>query len=447
MLSRHDNELLTRTGPGTPMGDVLRQYWQPVLFSSELLEPNGSPLRVRHLGEDLVAFRDTGGQIGLVGAHCPHRGASLFFGRNEEGGLRCVYHGWKYDVSGQCVDMPNEPAESNFKHKIRHTAYPCVERNGIIWTYMGPEAAPPPLPEFEWNLLPADQVHYSKRVATNNWVQALEGEIDSSHAPFLHSRVNPEENVNAASVLARQSRGPYYRLHDKHPRFETIDTEYGVAIAAQRNAEEDSFYYRVNQFLMPFYTYVPPYGPNPTYTGHAWMPMDDGQAIILCFSWNPARPLGEQERQAMRYGVDGRPGLHPALDQFLPPSSRPAGAWWPQQNKQNDLWHNSEAQQEWFSGIPGIWPQDSGCQESMGPIYDRSKEHLGVADTGIIMMRRRLLRAARALRERAETPAGAKTPAAFRVRSVSMVLPRELSWLDAFRERVEARHGVNQDAP
>src|SRR5437870_4092419 len=138
MLSVEDNELLTRVGPGTAGGEVIRHYWIPVLLSSELHGPDSAPLRVRLLGEDLIAFRTTSGEVGLVGNNCPHRGASLFFGRNEEEGLRCVYHGWKFDVTGVCVDMPNEPPESNFKHKIQHKAYPCRERNGVVWTYMGP---------------------------------------------------------------------------------------------------------------------------------------------------------------------------------------------------------------------------------------------------------------------------------------------------------------------
>src|SRR5438105_1749767 len=154
MLSTEDNELLCRVGPGTPMGNLIRRYWIPACLSSELPNPDSDPLRVRLLGENLIAFRDSNGQVGLLGNHCPHRGASLFFGRNEEAGLRCVYHGWKFDVTGQCVDMPNEPAESNFKHKIQALAYPCQERGGVIWTYMGPRSAPPPLPDLEPNMLP-----------------------------------------------------------------------------------------------------------------------------------------------------------------------------------------------------------------------------------------------------------------------------------------------------
>ena len=150
MLSTQDNETLCRVGPGTPMGDLMRQYWMPVMLSSELPEPDGDPLRVRLLSEDLVMFRATDGRVGLFAENCSHRGASLFFGRNEKGGLRCVYHGWMYDVTGRCVDMPSEPPESNFRDKVRQRAYPCQEHGGMIWTYMGPRAEPPPMPQLEW---------------------------------------------------------------------------------------------------------------------------------------------------------------------------------------------------------------------------------------------------------------------------------------------------------
>src|SRR4051812_4507368 len=179
MLSKENNETLSRVGPGTPMGALLRRYWLPLLLSSELPEGDGAPLRVKHLSETLIAFRDTDGQVGLVAENCPHRGASLFFGRNEEAGLRCVYHGWKFDSSGSCVDMPNEPPESNFKHKVKVTAYPCRERNGIIWAYLGPVGDEPPLPEIEWAVLPESQRYISKRVQECSWVQGFEGGIDS----------------------------------------------------------------------------------------------------------------------------------------------------------------------------------------------------------------------------------------------------------------------------
>src|SRR6476469_262318 len=153
MLTADDNDLVTRIGPGTAGGDVIRSYWLPVLLSNEI-QPDGPPLRIRLMGEDLIAFRATSGSVGMVQNACPHRGASLFFGRNEEDGLRCVYHGWKFDVDGSCTDMPSEPTESNFKTKVRARAYPCRERNGVIWTYMGTQTPAPELPAFEWNTVP-----------------------------------------------------------------------------------------------------------------------------------------------------------------------------------------------------------------------------------------------------------------------------------------------------
>src|ERR687896_1709338 len=179
MLSQEDNETLTRVGPGTPMGNLLRRYWLPALLSTELPEADCPPVRVRLLGEDLVAFRDSAGKPGLFVQACPHRGASLFFGRNEEAGLRCVYHGWKFDVTGACVDMPSEPAESNFKSKVRIKAYPGREHAGIIWIYMGPPEKQPPLPEYEFTRLephPDDKIF--KWVQESNYAQGLEGNID-----------------------------------------------------------------------------------------------------------------------------------------------------------------------------------------------------------------------------------------------------------------------------
>ena len=186
MLSAQDNELLCRIGPGTPMGHLMRQYWMPGLKSDELPAPDSPPLRLRLLGENLIAFRDTSGRVGVVQNACPHRGASLFFGRNEEDGLRCVYHGWKFDVSGACIDMPSEPAESNFKAKVRATAYATQERGGMVWVYMGPRDIPPELPQLEQNMLPVGEASIRAIQRECNWMQALEGDIDTTHLGFLH---------------------------------------------------------------------------------------------------------------------------------------------------------------------------------------------------------------------------------------------------------------------
>src|SRR5687768_15210933 len=186
MLGAADNQLMCRVGPETPMGKFMREYWIPALMPEEVPVPDGPPVRLRLLNENLIAFRSTSGAVGVIQNSCPHRGASLFFGRNEEEGLRCVYHGWKFDVTGACVDMPSEPAESNFKNKVRTVAYPCVERSGIVWTYMGARSTPPPLPDLEANMLPDGEYAIGKTLRECNWFQALEGDIDTGHAGFLH---------------------------------------------------------------------------------------------------------------------------------------------------------------------------------------------------------------------------------------------------------------------
>src|SRR5438445_4205158 len=250
MLSPVDNEYLCRVGPGTPMGDLMRQYWMPAIRTDELPSPDCPPVRIRLLGENLIAFRTTSGKVGLIQNACPHRGASLFFGRNEEEGLRCVYHGWKFELSGQCVDMPSEPAESNFKTKIRATAYPCNERNGIIWAYMGPREVPPPLPEIEANLLADGPYAVSVLYRPCNWMQGLEGEMDTVHAAFLHGGANRFEKQEPGSFS-------YYQYKNRAARFSTIETEYGLINGAYRPAEEDSYYFRVTQILFPFYHMIP----------------------------------------------------------------------------------------------------------------------------------------------------------------------------------------------
>src|SRR5258708_31645948 len=193
MLSQEENELITRVGPGTPMGNLFREYWLPAMLSEELPAADSDPVRVLMLGEQLIAFRDTNRKIGLLANHCPHRGASLFFGRNEEAGLRCVYHGWKFDVDGTCLDMPNEPAESDFRTKVKAVAYPTQERGGIVWAYLGPRSTPPTLPDLEPNMLEDDQLVVTAIQRECNWLQGLEGDIDTCHLGFLHlDAIDPE---------------------------------------------------------------------------------------------------------------------------------------------------------------------------------------------------------------------------------------------------------------
>src|SRR6188508_445583 len=223
MLSPRNNEQITRTGPGTPMGEYLRRYWLPAITSRELPDPDCPPIRVKLLSEELIAFRTTSGTVGLIQNACPHRGASLFFGRNEEEGLRCVYHGWKFDVTGACVDMPSEPAESNFKTKVRAIAYPTTERNGIIWAYMGPREVPPVLPDQTGNLAPNSRVQ--KYVRACSYMQALEGDIDTVHASFLHGGHIKLEDTVPGSV-------DYYATKQRSAKMEVIEHEIGCTYGA-----------------------------------------------------------------------------------------------------------------------------------------------------------------------------------------------------------------------
>jgi len=233
MTTREQNSFLAQTEPGTPMGNLVRRYWIPALLSSEIAEPDCPPVRVKLLGERLIAFRDSGGRVGVMDEFCAHRGVSLWFGRNEENGLRCPYHGWKYDVTGQCIEVPSEPVESGFCKKIKLAAYDCIECGDVIWVYMGPPDQKPPLPNFEWATVAATQRFVSKRTQECNWLQALEGGIDSVHVSFLHRhdlRSDPL-HVSEGAELTRET----------DARFEVIETRGGMVIGVRRRPRRASF--------------------------------------------------------------------------------------------------------------------------------------------------------------------------------------------------------------
>src|SRR6266540_181052 len=293
MLSQEDNEILCRVGPGTPMGDLMRQYWIPALMPSEIPAPDCPPVRIRLLGENLIAFRATSGAVGIVANACPHRGASLFFGRNEEEGLRCVYHGWKFDVTGACIDMPSEPAESNFKNKVRVHAYPCIERTGVVWTYMGPRAVPPPLPGFPANMAPENNTAI-KEMRACNYMQVLEGDIYTVHAGFLHGGHVVAERDTVPGTIA------YFVAKTKSPVFHTRVHEIGATYAAVRPAAEDTEYWRTGHFLLPFYTMNAP-GLLPLKNrAVAWVPIDDDHTMM----WQ-IEPKEHQELQRTGTGIGG----------------------------------------------------------------------------------------------------------------------------------------------
>ncbi len=422
MLPKHENDLLTHVGPGTPMGEVLRRYWMPAMLSNELPEPDCAPARLRLLSEDLVAWRNTDGSVGIMQNACPHRGASMFFGRNEENGLRCVYHGWKFDTEGACIDMPNEPAESNFKHKIHATAYPTVERGGAVWIYMGPpEKQPASLPDLQWSTVPAGQTWFQIRLQRCNWVQAVEGGIDSSHVSFLHAEFGANRyRRNEQAAMTSQ---------DRRPHFEVVDTDFGTMIGARRERDADNYYWRLTPLLMPFYTMIPPSGGNETWGGHAWVPMDDENTLTWTIQWDPAKPFAGPVGEPFSFGAPRD------ISGTLPPTTQPGGRYLPVANAGNDYLLDYELQRtRLFCGITNSKVQDQGIQESMGVIYDRTKEHLGSADTAIINARRRWIMAARALQADGATPPGIDAPQAYRVRSISFTAPRTASWVEEGRK-------------
>jgi phthalate 4,5-dioxygenase oxygenase subunit len=437
MLTKEDNELMCRVGPGTPMGNLMRLYWFPALRSDELPAADGAPIRLRLLGENLIAFRTTSSKVGIIQNACPHRGASMFFGRNEEEGLRCVYHGWKFDTAGACTDMPSEPPESSFRNKVRAVAYPCVERNNVIWTYMGPRAVPPPLPSFAPNM--SSDCIVTKSVRDCNFMQALEGDIDTVHFPFLHAGAANHEEYPRGSES-------YYGLRQRHAKLEVREFEGGVSYGAYRPAEEGTNYWRMGHFLLPFYTYNAPKILTQRNTGFVWVPIDDGHVML----WVMVVPQAPEV-----YGTPAVGGLFAApkigepppgdeyenqiirRELYAPETSDWIGRFRLKQNLSNDYHIDRDAQRGWitYTGMPnGADPEDRAMQETMGPIYDRTNEHLGTSDAMIIQTRRKLINAAKALRDEGIVPSSVDKPEIFHMYSGGAIVPKDVSGLDYCNE-------------
>jgi phenylpropionate dioxygenase-like ring-hydroxylating dioxygenase large terminal subunit len=451
MLSNQDNELMCRVGPGTPMGDMMRHYWIPALMPSELPYPDCPPVRIRLLGENLIAFRTTSGQVGLVANSCPHRGASMFFGRNEEEGLRCVYHGWKFDVTGACIDMPSEPAESNFRNKVQIKAYPCQETPGVIWAYMGSRETPPPLPAFPANLQ-SENNSAIKEMRRCNYMQGLEGDIDTVHAGFLHGgHVVAGRDTTPGTISA-------YTASHRSATFVTRLHEIGATYAAVRPGEPGTEYWRTGHFLLPFYTMNGP-GLLPLKNrAVAWVPIDDEHTMM----WQ----IEPKEHQSLMRNGTGIGGLRESTLRADPKGAidltqlgvagvqgtrlqANATGWLDRfrtyQDATNDYlidrdlqknveWDAGKPQRGTYSGIPGGADiQDCAVQESMGPIYDRTQEHLGTTDALIIATRRCLINAAKALRDQQTVPPGVDKPELYRMRSGGALLPKGVDGLAVLR--------------
>ena len=426
MSKRKDSEDLVRVGPGSVMGEMMRQYWLPAAMSSEL-EPDGAPMRLLLLGERLIAFRDTGGRVGVMDQRCPHRCASLFLGRNEENGIRCVYHGWKFDAAGNCIDMPNAPAHQDYKEKVRAKAYKVAERNGLVWVYMGERVTAPPLPGIEASLLPENDVQITFAQRECNWLQALEGDIDTSHFGFLHAgSVDPSDL--APDNLIR------YTVTERAPEYHVADTDCGTMYAAYRAAEGGRTYWRFANFLFPFWTQTPQ-GAFDRVNSRAWVPMDDTHTMFVSLTWKnlPAARAALSNSRVL-------PGSKLTMD-FVSNTTDWYGRWRLAGNGGNDWLVDRAAQKDGgiYTGITGIQAQDQAVTESMGPITDHEFEHLGPSDRMITRTRRRLLRAARALKKEGAVPPGVDNPGIYvNVRSGDFLADANIGWRDAYDMQLRA---------
>ena len=416
MLSNEDNQLVTLTNAGTPMGDLMRRYWVPALLSEEIPAPDSPPARVKLLGEDLVAFRDTQGRIGLIGERCAHRGTSLFFGRNEECGLRCVYHGWKYDVEGNVVDTPAEPAGSDFRKKLRHTAYPAHEANGIVYAYLGPREKMPLFPDYEWTQVPLEFTYVTKCLLECNYLQGLEGECDSSHLSFLHRAFTNERN----QALYKSDTAPFY---------ETEDTDFGVRLIATRNAADNQHYVRFSAFVMPVYGCVPAGRPTNELEGyeiHTYVPADDTHCWRYDIGFRRDRAVRDEEVHRRRQIKPDYTRIRNARNNYL-------------QDRQMQKTAN-------FTGIEDFLNHDACATESMGAIFDRSKEHLGVSDKAVIAVRKFLLGAVKDLQNGKEPPhlvRAAERNWFPHIDCFAYLLPRNVTWRQRFDYLTEAAQKEN----
>jgi len=427
MLSREDNELVTRTGPGTPAGALLRRFWQPAALVEEL-SPRRPVKAVRLLGEDLVLFRDEQGRLGLIGRRCPHRGTDLAFGRLEDGGLRCVYHGWLFDVAGRCREQPAEPEGSRFHEKVRHVAYPCREVNGIVFAYLGP-GTPPPLPALDCFVAPPEYTFAFKGYLECNWLQALEGGIDPAHVSFLHRFFDDDEpagrygkqfreDVAGAGVPLSRIAREYFR-----PRIEVEPTPYGLRILALRGLGAGRVHVRVTNLVFPNAIAIS-LGDDMVIT--QWhVPIDDEHSWWYDIFHSYRAPV---DRETMR---------RDRLELYTLPDYRP------RRNRANDYGYDPEEQRtRTYTGMGfDINTHDTFAQESPGPIHDRTREHLGYTDRAITAYRTLLLRAIRELARAPEAPVDVPGLDGSRIAgpiAVDLVAPED-AWAERWRAHDRAR--------
>ncbi len=420
MLSAAENETLARTGPGTAMGEYFRRYWLPVALSREMPGPDSPPLRLKVMGEELLAFRDTNGRVGVIEPRCAHRGADLFFGRNEECGIRCIYHGWKYDVEGKCIDMPNVAPGAAMHGKISIKAYPTREYGELVWAYLGPAQEEPEIPQLEHGLLPPSHRYVTKRLQQCNWAHSMEGALDTAHFSFLHMPAPKYSSNKNDSVAADENRMRWLR-QDPLPKFTVHDHDVGFVVGGARKADGEELYWRITQFMLPTHSITPSAMPGEVYYGYTWVPIDDESCWIYIYGWHPDRAISAEERAKFEKGGYG---------QF----AELGPGYVPLRNRSNDYLIDREHRS--FTGVRGIAEQDAMAQESQGLIADRTREHLTPTDLGVVHFRRLMLNEIESLKNGKE-PAAARRASSYRLRSGGAVLPSSLS----FEEVMEKRFG------
>ncbi|MFZ9298609.1 MAG: Rieske 2Fe-2S domain-containing protein [Hylemonella sp.] len=425
MKNQQDSLDLTRVGPGTVMGNFMRQYWIPAGRSSEL-KADGDPIRLMLLGEKLIAFRDSAGRVGVMDHRCPHRCASLFLGRNEEGGIRCIYHGWKFDVTGRCVDMPSVPPEQDFKDKVHARAYRTAERAGVFWVYMGDRPQAPPLPDVEATLMPEDAVDVSFMRRDCNWIQALEGDIDTSHFGFLHVGHLDPDNVPQGHPLE-------FTSDERAPAYEVSDAPWGTMYGAYRKVRNDRLYWRFANYMFPFWTQTPQGEFSNNIQARAWVPLDDTHTQMLFIRRRtevPGTALPLKDGKPLG-GSRPRPGMLPNGTGWL-------DRWRLEANADNDWLIDRQAQRskQIYSGIDNIQLQDQAVCESMGAITDHGFEHLGPGDLMIARTRRRALLAARAFAAGQAAPCVDDPQTLLGARSGYFQLDPSIDWREAYASQM-----------
>ncbi|HLH76244.1 MAG TPA: Rieske 2Fe-2S domain-containing protein [Candidatus Binataceae bacterium] len=413
MLTREENELLTRVGPGTPMGALLREYWMPALRSAAL-EADGAPVRVRLMGENFVAFRATDGRVGFFDEGCPHRCTSLALARNEDNALTCIFHGWKIDVSGKVVEVPSEPPErrAEFAAKVRVRHYPVREAGGMVWVYLGRRSSAPRFYNFEFNHLPQPQVYVQRAVMHCNWFQGLEAVLDSAHLGILHKGFISAYRANSIEDLA-------YANADTGPVFEMLERPYGFREGALRALPDGCNYARIREVVLPFYSFIPN-NPNSPCSLICAIPIDDEWTAQWYVRYDPKAPLTQAYLDSRIKGTSGDP------DNFCSDMGNIA-----------NLWHQDRRamKEGHWTGIMHVVPyEDFVVEESMGPIVDRTREYLGQSDTVIIRTRRVMMEAARAYARAGVIPWQNAEIDYSAVRALAIRYPKEQDWteLDSF---------------